>query len=412
MKRIPTIAMATLFPALVAGFFPFPTRALVIRAGVFETPVPEDTLRSFSSIETEFLPTSTIPSEMENVSRCTVPIFCGDFGFSRRSREKAYVATHIRADLPSISRYVDSVTRDADSDAKGARFGENEAREIVLLEEGQAGQKLDRPGAVLAIRDALESGSEQATLPVTRIDPPVPSDPERLGIRELIAEGTTDFRGSTVSRIHNIRRALEQFQGLVIAPGEEFSFVGNLGEVDGEHGYLPELVIKYDRTEPEYGGGICQVSSTLFRAAINAGFKITARKNHAYPVSYYKPYGMDATVYIPSPDMRFVNNTPSHVLIQSEIVGTKLSFRLYGTDDGREVVVDGPHILESNPDGSMKTTFSQTVTDSAGGTVIADEFRSSYKSPDLFPHPEDILTEKPDDWSKKQWQEYLDLKRS
>jgi vancomycin resistance protein YoaR len=184
--------------------------------------------------------------------------------------------------------------------------------------------------------------------------------------------------------------------------------VDYLGEVDGEHGYLPELVIKNNRTEPEFGGGICQVSTTVFRAAIYSGMKITQRRNHAYPVKYYAPYGMDATVYIPKPDLAFVNNTPGAILVQSTIEGTELTFRFYGTKDGRSVAINGPHILQSNPDGSMKTVFSQLVTDASGDSLINDSFWSNYKSPSLFPHPgeETIYKEKPAGWSKKQWDEY------
>lgn len=200
--------------------------------------------------------------------------------------------------------------------------------------------------------------------------------------------------------------ATSRFQGKLLAPGEEFSFVDILGPVDGEHGYLPELVIKNNKTEAEFGGGICQVSTTVFRAAIYSGLEITARKNHAYPVQYYNPQGMDATIYIPRPDLRFVNNTSGHLLIQAEIEETKLKFKFYGTNDGRKVVIDGPHITERNSDGSMKTYFTQKVIQN-NKTIIDDIFRSSYDSPNKYPHPGDNLhTEKPDNWSDREWKEY------
>ena len=204
------------------------------------------------------------------------------------------------------------------------------------------------------------------------------------GIETLIGQGKSDFKGSTRSRIHNIKTALTRYDGLLIAPGEEFSFVENLGEVDGEHGYLPELVIKNDKTEPEFGGGICQVSTTAFRAAIYSGLEITARKNHAYPVSYYNPQGMDATIYVPKPDLKFINNTPGYILIQTEIEGTQLTFNFYGTNDGRKVEVDGPHILERNSDGSMKTAFTQKVLDENGKEIINETFSSFYDSPNKY----------------------------
>lgn len=231
-------------------------------------------------------------------------------------------------------------------------------------------------------------------------------DVNKLGIDVLIGEGSSNFAGSPKNRIHNIEVATSRFQGKLLAPGEEFSFVDILGPVDGEHGYLPELVIKNNKTEAEFGGGICQVSTTVFRAAIYSGLEITARKNHAYPVQYYNPQGMDATIYIPRPDLRFVNNTSGHLLIQAEIEETKLKFKFYGTNDGRKVVIDGPHITERNSDGSMKTYFTQKVIQN-NKTIIDDIFRSSYDSPNKYPHPGDNLhTEKPDNWSDREWKEY------
>jgi vancomycin resistance protein YoaR len=170
---------------------------------------------------------------------------------------------------------------------------------------------------------------------------------------------------------------------------------------------VPELVIKNNKTEPEFGGGICQVSTTVFRAALQSGLKITERKNHAYAVQYYKPYGLDATIYIPKPDLQFKNNTPGAILLVPQIDGMRLTFSMFGTSDGRTTVIDGPHILESNPDGSMKTVFTHTVTDTSGQTFINDSFWSNYKSPSLFPHPGDeIFTVKPKGWSERQWREY------
>jgi vancomycin resistance protein YoaR len=168
-------------------------------------------------------------------------------------------------------------------------------------------------------------------------------------------------------------------------------------------------VIKNNKTEPEFGGGICQVSTTVFRVAINSGLEITARRNHAYPVSYYNPQGMDATVYVPRPDLRFINDTPGYILIQTKIEGTKLTFQFYGTDDGRKIEIIGPKILEKNPDGSMKATFTQKINDKDGQLVREDVFNSSYDSPDKYPHPlgpNDVLTEKPKSWSDKEWKKY------
>jgi vancomycin resistance protein YoaR len=306
-----------------------------------------------------------------------------------------------------VSDLTERVTRDSEN----ATFSADENGAIIVTKQEQPGLKLDEKASVQLIADRIrseDSNTTDITLAVETVQPTiVASDRDRLGLKELVGQGKTNFKGSTKNRIYNINRALQQFQGALIAPGETFSFVTVLGEVDGEHGYLPELVIKDNQTLPEFGGGICQVSTTAFRAAINTGLKIVERRNHAYPVHYYYPYGMDATVYVPKPDLRFTNNTPGYILMQSSISGTELTFNFFGSKDGRTVKIDGPHILESNPDGSMKTVFSQLVTDASGEEIVKDSFWSNYKSPSLFPHPgEEIIKEKPAGWSKREWDNY------
>ncbi len=284
---------------------------------------------------------------------------------------------------------------------------------VTAFALGDPGRALDIEASLVRIEEALvrshvTPGSMSLPLPVVPLkQTDSESEAERLGIHELISEGRTNWTGSPKNRIHNFTHGAAQFHGLLIKPGEEFSFVEHLGPVDGEHGYLPELVIKHNKTTPEFGGGICQVSSTAFRAALNAGLKITERKNHAYPVQYYKPIGLDATIYIPKPDLRFVNNTPGHILIQTAVEGKELIFRFYGTRDDRQVHIDGPHVLERGGDGSMKTIFTQIVKDKGGTVLIEDSFRSNYASPSKYPHPgEEVFTEKPAGWSEKQWREY------
>jgi vancomycin resistance protein YoaR len=116
---------------------------------------------------------------------------------------------------------------------------------------------------------------------------------------------------------------------------------------------------------------------------------------------------MDATIYIPKPDLRFINDTPGHILIQTEIIGTELIFKFFGTDDERKVTIDGPRVLEKNSDGSMKTTFSQKITDKDNNIIREEVFNSSYDSPSKYPHPGEKLTQKPKDWSKGEWERYL-----
>jgi vancomycin resistance protein YoaR len=309
----------------------------------------------------------------------------------------------------SVKKYVENLSQKINKDPVNATLNMQDGKVSVFSLE-QKGIALDNAASTDLLIRYLAGDNQSGSLELvfSEKDPAVSIDSiDNLGITSLIGEGHSNFRGSPKNRIFNIKVASAKFDDVLIKPGEEFSFVGALGPVDGEHGYLPELVIKKDKTEPEFGGGICQVSTTAFRAAIYSGLPITARRNHAYPVSYYNPQGMDSTVYIPKPDLRFINNTPSYILIQTEISGTELIFRFFGTDDGRKTAVDGPHILEKKPDGSMKTTFTQKVVDASGNVVREDVFNSSYDSPSKYPHPGAAPTQKPDDWSKKQWDAYL-----
>ena len=138
---------------------------------------------------------------------------------------------------------------------------------VAIFSLNSPGIQLDLTKSEKLLVDYISQGSfkEPLALPFDKIDPEITTDSiDNLGITSLLGEGVSNFRGSPPNRIFNIKTATQKFNGLLIKPGEEFSFVGNLGEVDGEHGYLPELVIKNDKTEPEFGGGICQVSTTAF----------------------------------------------------------------------------------------------------------------------------------------------------
>lgn len=165
-----------------------------------------------------------------------------------------------------------------------------------------------------------------------------------LGITELIGSGTSNFAGSPANRRHNIRIGMSYLNGLLIAPGETFSVMRHLGTIDDSKGYLEELVIKKDKTQKEFGGGLCQVGTTMFRAALNTGLPIVERRNHSYRVGYYEPAGTDATIYDPSPDLKFINDTGNHVLIQGYMSGNKLVFEFWGTKDGRKASQTYPKI--------------------------------------------------------------------
>ncbi|MBT3690251.1 hypothetical protein HN800_00515 [bacterium] len=175
-----------------------------------------------------------------------------------------------------------------------------------------------------------------------------------MGITEIIGTGHSNFSGSPRNRRHNIRIGAESISGLLISPGEEFSLIDALGDINGATGYLQELVIKGNKTIPEYGGGLCQIGTTVFRAVLGSGLPVTARRNHSYRVSYYEPAGTDATIYDPYPDFKFKNDTENNVLIQYRIEGDDLYFDFWGTTDGRVSERTDPTIYNITSPGPIQ----------------------------------------------------------
>lgn len=193
-------------------------------------------------------------------------------------------------------------------------------------------------------------------LPVKMVLPKVSTEESnRLGIQELLTTGESFFQDSIPSRVHNIILAASYIHGTVVPPGEVFSFAQKIGTISAQTGYQQAYVIKEKKTVLEDGGGVCQVSTTLFRAALNAGLPIVERQAHYYRVGFYEqggyPPGLDATVYPPSPDLKFKNDTSAYLLIQTKIdkEKKKLTFEVYGSSDGRKVEMTKPVIHSQTP---------------------------------------------------------------
>ncbi len=189
-------------------------------------------------------------------------------------------------------------------------------------------------------------------------------DVQAMGIKEVLSVGHTTYYGSPANRMFNISVGMKKFDGVVIPPGEVFSFNKKLGLVDGENGFLKELVIKPEGTIPEFGGGLCQVSTTAYRAALYAGLPITERTPHSYAVSYYSQvggHGIDATIYPGVRDLKFKNDTTGSIAMQSYAEGSEAYFILYGSNDGRTVKMEGPAITNRHSDGSTETTKTATL---------------------------------------------------
>lgn len=198
-----------------------------------------------------------------------------------------------------------------------------------------------------------------------------------LGIKDLLGRGVSTFKHSSEIRNFNVEKGASIVNRILVAPNETFSFLKNLGDVSLENGFKKAYVIKAGKTEMDVGGGICQVSTTFFRAMLNAGLDITQRQNHAYRVSYYEedmPPGYDATVFIPAPDLKFINDTGNYLLIQSSYDGKlkKLVYEIYGTSDGRKVEITNYRQWDATPAPPDVYIDDPTLP---AGKVVKDESR-------------------------------------
>jgi vancomycin resistance protein YoaR len=238
-----------------------------------------------------------------------------------------------------------------------ARFYfDDETRELVLVAPHVNGRSLDIDATAAQFMAQISSGSRAVPFILNPVVPQVSAAATAadLGITELIAESVTWFRGSSDARKHNIARAAANFFGIVVAPGEEFSFNNYLGSISEADGYEEGLIIVGGRTIRGIGGGICQVSTTLYQAAFLGGYPITERWPHGYMLGYYNDGqgpGMDATVYSPIVDIKFINNTPYHLLIENYYnpIFEALTFKFYSTSLGRRVEKTEPVFANVRP---------------------------------------------------------------
>jgi vancomycin resistance protein YoaR len=273
------------------------------------------------------------------------------------------------------------------------------------------------PGTKLNVEELTKSiataafdpaSSSEIEIPLSKSEPAISTERvNNYGIKELVGQGKSKFVGSIPGRLHNIDLAASKLNGVIIAPGEVFSMYKYVGEVEKSTGFQDAYIIKDGRTVPGTGGGLCQVSTTLFRAALNAGLPIKERHEHAYRVHYYEedsPPGIDAAVYFPSWDMKFLNDTGNHLLLQTKIDLKKMTaeFNLYGIKDGRKVELSKPVILSQTPpppelrqddptlprgqvkqvDWSAwgaKVSFTRKVFDKDGNLMLDDVFKSNYR---------------------------------
>jgi vancomycin resistance protein YoaR len=232
---------------------------------------------------------------------------------------------------------------------------------VSAFQSSKDGQIIDQDASLNSIEtNLIEQKKNEIELTVKKmVSDASATTTDNLGITQILGTGHSNFSGSPKNRRQNIKNGAKNLSGLLIKPGETFSVVSNLGSIDAAGGYLPELVIKGNKTTPEYGGGLCQVGTTMFRAALDSGLPIVERRNHSYRVGYYEPAGTDATVYDPSPDLKFLNDTGNYILIQSRITGNDIYFDFWGTSDGRVATRTYPtiyNIVKPKPAKTIETT--------------------------------------------------------
>ena len=245
----------------------------------------------------------------------------------------------VGVDLSALQRYLATLSPALSKAAIDGLFDFDPlSGSLTALSPSSTGRKLNVEATIArleaAIFDPLNRRVAMVFEPLTpRYHEGIQAD--QLGITELVAEATTYYWGSWPNRRTNIAIGAGALNGVIIAPGEEFSFNDHLGDISPEAGYLEGSVILGGATVTGIGGGICQVSTTVFRAAYSGGYAITERNSHGYRVGYYEYAGagpgLDAAIWQPEIDLRFQNNTPHHLLIESSFLGAKdaLQFRIY-----------------------------------------------------------------------------------
>ncbi len=334
-----------------------------------------------------------------------------DYTLIEDTQENGAPKINVRFRRESFRAKLEPLTSAITGTIQDARFVfDDVSRKLTVIQPSSAGRTLDIDGTLDAVEAAVNSDNNRTVVAAVKtVQPAVPdtASSEQLGITELITQATTFFKGSSAARIANVKLAASRFHGVVVPPGEVFSFNRYLGNVSKEDGFEEGLIIVGNRTEKGVGGGVCQVSTTAFQAALRAGFPIVERYPHGYRVSYYERgmgAGYDAAVFTPWADMKFRNNTKAHLLIETYFDPAKvtLTFKFYGTPDGRQVTISpskigatvphGPDLYEADSEGQLapgqvkqvefavngaSMSFNRTVVLN-GETLIDESITSKY----------------------------------
>jgi len=252
-------------------------------------------------------------------------------------------------DFHALAAVLNPLVSELQREPQNARFIFNdETRELDLLQSAVDGRSLDIAGTIDAIHESLEDGDHTVPLVFSVTSPDVSDDATaaQLGIDEQVVVVSSYFSGSDDARVQNIATAAGAFHGLLVPPGDSLSMAEILGDISLDQGYAEALIIFGDRTIKGVGGGVCQVSTTLFRAAFFGGYPILERHPHAYRVGYYEigstspGPGLDATVFVPVVDFKFTNDRDSWLLLETYIYGSQLVWKFYSASEGRSLEWD------------------------------------------------------------------------
>ena len=333
--------------------------------------------------------------------------------YAKLGPTKINLLPYFRWDEDALDDFINSLAAKIDIPVQDALFKFDNGR-VTAFRPSRRGKQVNKDllkqqfKESLTIIDGQENAKVTLPVPISIIEPTfTTAGVNSFGIKDLIGRGYSEFTRSIPGRIHNVTLAAAKINGILIKPGDMFSFNDAVGDISALTGFQPAYIIKEGKTVLGDGGGVCQVSTTLFRAALAAGLPIVERRAHAYRVAYYEQAGfkagLDATVFAPSVDLKIKNDTSGYILIQTktDTKNLSLTIELYGTGDGRSAQISDhrvwaetrppPPLYQDDPTLSVgaikqvdfaawgaKANFHYRVT--RGGEVLQDtEFFSNFR---------------------------------
>ena len=321
-------------------------------------------------------------------------------------RNDGGVIYEVKLNENALNNFLADISAQVNHQAENPRFIFNDdTGQLEMIQSGVTGQTLDIQASANSIQTGLKENNHNIQLIFSYSQPAVANEvtSQQLGVTELLHAEKSYFFGSTTARVQNIQVAASRFHGLLVPPDSTFSMADAMGDVSLNAGYTEALIIFNGQTIEGVGGGVCQVSTTLFRTAFFSGFPIIERHPHAYRVKYYektagnsinsKLAGLDATVYVPLVDLKFTNDTPYWLLMETYVYPQyhSITWKFYSTSDGRSVnwettgpinLVEPPNPLYKENASLKQGEIKQVDWEAQGADVIVN--RSVYRGGSLY----------------------------